>query len=300
MDFTIFAQSYLNKPMMGKVYRTISIETTRGCPYKCSYCGDHSLKSLFKEMGSWYRQKKIDRVKDELIEYIKTYSPEFVYIISEAFLSGSINRVREFADIYRPFSIPFWFNTRPEDITEEKVKLIKEIGCRRISIGLEHGNEVFRRKVLYRNYSNKDFLTACKILKAFDISFSVNIIIGFPYETREMIFDGIHLLRKIKPDGISTHIYNPYRGSEMRALCEKERMISPDLIAEDFFQMDYILNNPTISKADILGLFRTIPLYIEMDNKKYSQIEEAEKLNSEGDKVFQVLKDEFYASKGWQ
>ncbi|WP_333655117.1 B12-binding domain-containing radical SAM protein, partial [Dissulfurispira sp.] len=57
MDFTLFGESYLNKPMMGRLYRTISIETTRGCPYHCSYCGDYSLKKLFKGEGSWYRKK---------------------------------------------------------------------------------------------------------------------------------------------------------------------------------------------------------------------------------------------------
>lgn len=300
MDFTIFSEAFLNKPMMGKIYRTISIETTRGCPYRCSYCGDQSLKNLFKEMGLWYRQKKIPCVKEELTEYVNTYSPEFVYIMSESFLSGSVNRVKEFVDIYKPFSIPFWFNTRPEDISEEKVKLIKEIGCKRISIGLEHGNEEFRKNVLHRRYSNADFLKASSILKSYEVSFSVNVIIGFPYETRDMIFDSIRLLRKVKPDGISTHIYNPYKGSEMRSFCEKEGIISLDLIAEDLFQMDYVLNNPTISKADILGLFRTIPLYIEMDDKKYPQIEKSEKLNSEGDRIFKVLKEEFYALKGWK
>lgn len=300
MDFTIFPESFLNKPMMGRLYRTISIETTRGCPYRCSYCGDQSLKNLYKEIGLWYRQKRITRVEEELKEYIKTYTPEFVYIMSESFLSGRLDRVKEFTDMYKPYSLPFWFCTRPEDITEEKVKLVKEVGCKRISIGLEHGNEEFRKKVLHRNYSNIDFLRACSILKSHDVSFSVNIIIGFPYETRDMIFDSIRLLRKVKPDGISSHIYNPYKGSEMRSFCEKEGIISPDLIAEDLFQMDYVLNNPTISKTDILGLFRTIPLYIEMDNEKYSQIEKAEKLDMDGDKVFKTLKDEFYALKGWK
>ncbi|MFC1624222.1 B12-binding domain-containing radical SAM protein [Candidatus Omnitrophota bacterium] len=299
LDFNIYEKSYLNKPMMGRLYRTISIETTRGCPWRCSYCGDKAINDLFKDKGSWYRPKSIKRIEEELREYVDTYSPEFVYIMSESFLSGSKKRVKEFSDIYKPYSIPFWFNTRPEDITEEKVKLVKEMGCKRISIGLEHGNEGFRKKFLQRNYSNDDFRKACAILKAYQISFSVNVIIGFPYEKREMIFDAIDLLRNIKPDGISTHIYSPYHGSEMRKVCEKEGMIYPDLIAGDFFQMDYLLNNPTISKADILGLFRTIPLYVEMDKKEYPKIKKAEGLDEEGNKVFRQLKEEFYDLKGW-
>lgn len=300
MDFTIYPESFLNKPMMGKVYRTISIDTTRGCPYFCSYCCDRALRNLFRELGSWYREKSINKISQELREYVNMYSPEFVYIISESFLSGHVEKTRKFAEIYRTYSIPFWFNTRPEDITEEKIRIVKEIGCKRISIGLEHGSEAFRNKFLHRNYSNDDFKRACGILKDYNISFSVNIVIGFPYDTREMIFDAINLLRDIKPDGVSTHIYNPYHGSEIRLLCEKEGMIPTDLIAEDFFQKDYLLNNPTISKSEILGLFRTIPLYIEMEKRHYHRIKEAEGLDSNGDRVFRGLKKEFYALKGWK
>ncbi len=300
LDFSIYPDSYLNKPMMGRLYRTISVDTTRGCPYFCSYCSDFTLRNLYKEAGSWYRQKKMTKVAGELKEYVERYAPEFVYIMSESFLSGSVNRVKEFADIYRPYSLPFWFNTRPEDIKEEKIALVKEIGARRISIGLEHGNEAFRRKYLHRNYSNDDFRYACRALKDYGISFSVNVIIGFPYETRDLIFDSIKLLKAIKPDGVSTHIYNPYHGSEMRKMCEDAGMISSDLIAEDFFQEDYALKNPTITKTDILGLFRTIPLYIEMDEKEYPRIARAERFTPEGSRTFLELKKEFYALKGWE
>ncbi|MHC9543658.1 MAG: radical SAM protein [Vulcanimicrobiota bacterium] len=299
LDFTIYPESYLNKPMMGKLYRTISIETTRGCPYGCSYCGDKALRDLFRDKGYWYRQKRMDVLEKELYEYVNSYHPEFIYIMSESFLSGDINRVKKFMEVYKPFSLPFWFNTRPEDISEEKVKIIKEIGCKRISIGLEHGNELFRKQYLYRNYTNEKFLNACDILRSYQISFSVNVILGFPYETREMVFETINLLRNAKSDGISTHIYSPYHGSEMRELSIKEGMLDSNIIAEDFFQKDYLLTNTELSKDEILGLFRTIPLYIEMDKSEYDKIKIAEKLDSEGNKVFEELRAAYYAMKEW-
>lgn len=299
LDFSLFPESFLNKPMMGRLYRTISIETTRGCAYSCSYCGDHALRTLFKEQGHWYRQKKMEKIEQELKEYVATYKPEFVYIMSEAFLSGGLSRVQSFADMYKQFSIPFWFNTRPEDITEEKVKLIKEIGCKRISIGLEHGNEEYRKNWMHRKYSNEQIVNACRILKEYEISFSVNVIIGLPFENRDLVFDSIEVLRQIQPNGISTHIFNPYHGSEMRQLCVKEEMIDPGLIAEDFFQGDYCLKNNTISKEEVLGLFRTIPLYVEMDKSEYERIKVAEKNDALGNQAFSELKKEFYKLKGW-
>ena len=201
--------------------------------------------------------------------------------------------------MYKQFSIPFWFNTRPEDITEEKVKLIKDIGCKRISIGLEHGNEEYRKNWMHRKYSNEQIVNACRILKEYEISFSVNVIIGLPFETRDLVFDSIEVLRQIQPNGISTHIFNPYHGSEMRQLCVNEGMIDANLIAEDFFQGDYCLKNNTLRKEEVLGLFRTIPLYVEMDKSEYERIKVAEKNDALGNQAFSELKKEFYKLKGW-
>ena len=128
----------------------------------------------------------------------------------------------------------------------------------------------------------------------------VNIIIGFPDDTRELIFDSINILREIKPDGISTHIYNPYHGSEMREICVKHGMVKADLIAEDFFQSDYLLQNNSISKSEIFGLFRTIPLYVEMDKSEYFRIQAAEINDPSGNLIFNELKKEFYKLKGWK
>lgn len=300
MDFTIFHDSFLNKPMMGKLYRTISIEITRGCPYHCSYCADSSLRVLFKNSGSWYRKKSYEKLDKEMNDYVEKYHPEFVYIMSESFLAGNPDRIKGFAETYKEYSIPFWFNTRPEDINEEKIKLIKEIGCKRISIGLEHGNEVFRKKYLNRDYTNERFMKTCDILKEYDISFSVNVILGLPFETRELVFDSIEILKKVKPDGISTHIFSPYHGSFLRELSVKSGFIDEKLIADDYFQGDYCLENNDISRDEVLGLFRTIPLYIEMPYDEYSRIRKAESFDIEGNQSFESLKKEYYELKGWK
>jgi len=299
LDFSLFTDSYLTKPMMGKMYKTVSIETTRGCPYHCSYCGDQGFRVLFQENGPWYREKSIDKVVNELESYVNVYQAEFIYIISESFLAGNPKRLRSFCEGYSGLSLPFWFNTRPEDITEEKAKLIRDANCKRTSIGLESGNEQFRKDVLRRKGTNENILKASKILHECEISFSVNIIIGFPDETREMVFDSIGMCKKMNPDSISTHIYSPYRGTEMRKRCIEKGYIEKNLIAEDFFQADYVLRNNTLSRDDILGLFRTIPLYVTLPKAEYKRIERAEKFDEKGNLLFQELKREYYQIKGW-
>ncbi len=298
LDFKLFPEDYLLKPMMGKMYRTISIELTRGCPYNCSYCCDFSLTRKFRSKGRWFRRKSMEKIEAELDCYVAEYNPEFIYMMSESFLAGPLERVETFFDVYNNFAIPFWFNTRPEDVTREKAALVKAGRCARISIGIESGNEEYRRNVMHRKVSNEKILETAAILHECDLSFSVNIIIGSPNETREMIFDSIELARQVKADGVSTHIYNPFHGTELRDISIRQGYIQEDLIADDFFQ-GYLLKGGPLSAEQIAGLFRTIPLYVRFPKPEYKRIQRAEKFDEEGNRIFSELSAEFYQLMGW-
>ncbi|MFC1823051.1 B12-binding domain-containing radical SAM protein [Thermodesulfobacteriota bacterium] len=298
LDFRLFPSEFLYKPMLGRLYRTISIEVTRGCPYSCAYCCDHSLAKVFKNSGFWYRQKSIKKISSELEQYLSEYDPEFVYIMSESFLAGSLKRLETFFEMYGMFSLPFWFNTRPEDITEEKAKMAKKGGCARSSIGIESGNEAYRKKVMHRNVSNRRILESATILRDYDISFSVNLIIGSPDETREMIFDSIEIARKANADAVSTHIFSPYYGTEFRDICVRKGYIQPDMIADDFF-LGYSLKGGPLSPEEVMGLFRTIPLYVSFPKSEYKRIQRAEKFDDRGNRLFNELEEEYYELMGW-
>ena len=298
LDFSIYSQTFLERPMMGKLRTSISLDLTRGCPYRCSYCGDFALTELFREQGRWFRQKSTAKIHSELAHQVKAYKPGFVTMMSESFLAGSSRRVSEFSEMYSDFRIPFWFNTRPEDITREKVQLMTEVGAIRMSMGIESGNEAFRKGVLHRNVSNKRILESTGILREMGISFSVNLVIGFPDETREMVFESIKLCREAGADAVSTHIFNPYRGTELRRICEQKNYIPTDLVAEDLFQ-SYALVGNTLSKDDVLGLFRTIPLYVTLPEADRTQIRLAESFTPEGQAAFEELRAKFLVIKGW-
>ena len=56
--------------------------------------------------------------------------------------------------MYSEIGLPFWIQTRPETLTDYKVKRLSEVGLHRISFGIEHGNEGFRVKYLNREWKN--------------------------------------------------------------------------------------------------------------------------------------------------
>src|SRR3989338_1135749 len=97
------------------------VEFARGCPYTCTYCASPSFTRVFKESGGGFRLKSMKRVISEIRHYAAEYNIEYFYFISESFLSMPQNDFDEFIEFYKTVKIPFWFNTRAETITADKL-----------------------------------------------------------------------------------------------------------------------------------------------------------------------------------
>ena len=293
LDFSLYEKERFYKPVGGRVLKMAPVEFSRGCPYTCTYCADPALTASFKESGRWFRQKDNKRIIEEIESYLSEYSIEYFYFISESFLSMGEKKLNEFVELYKSIKVPFWFNTRIETISHEKLEKLETINCDRISIGLESGNEYIRKKILKRNYSNDYFLEKFKILSEHNISVSVNNIIGFPNETREQIFDTINLNREIKAESFGAYIFQPYQGTSLRDYCVRKGYISDDHLAQDA-HFGSGLTMPQITKEEIGGLQRTFALYTKLPEEYYDDIKVAERFDEEGDKKFKELSEIYY------
>ncbi|HAK89638.1 MAG: hypothetical protein A2X55_04805 [Nitrospirae bacterium GWB2_47_37] len=302
LDFSIYDEKRLYRPMAGKLYRMAPVEFSRGCIFKCAYCSAPSYAETFKDSGKWLRHKSIDRIIEEIKTYAEEYNIEYFYFVSETFLAMSDQRFNEFVGQYSKIGIPFWFNTRPETITADRIKMLEGIGCHRMSVGVECGNEPYRREMLKRAVSNDAIVKACEIVAKSDIQLSVNNIIGFPDETREMIFDTIFLNRKIEADSYSCSIFQPYRGTLLHKYCVDKGYINYRELAIDL-TVTSVLKQPCISSDEIKGLARTFPLYVKFPEGNFDIIRKAEKFDVEGEAVFKELsmryREEYEGPKLW-
>ena len=69
----------------------------------------------------------------------------------------------EFCEMYQDIKLPFWMQTRPETINDYNIKKLSEVGLHRISFGIEHGNQEYRKNILKRSTSNERMLSAFKM-----------------------------------------------------------------------------------------------------------------------------------------
>lgn len=295
-DFSIFEEKRFFRPMQGKIYRMIPSSIDRGCPFACTFCAAPLKRKLYKDAGygHYSRVKTVARVMDELKIHIQKYRADYIFFNSETFFARGEEDITVFAKEYSTkIGLPFWCQTRIETITENRIKILEDMNCDRISIGVEHGNEEFRKKMLKKYFTNQQVIDAFRILEKSSIPVTVNNIIGFPDETRELVFDTIRLNRNIKADSISVFFFVPYSGTPLRQYCVDKGYIDQN-VKSDSPMISSVLNMPSFPPDQIKGLVRTFPLYVKMPESYFNKIRIAEKLNKEGDSAFAELSEIYF------
>ncbi len=294
IDISLFENNRLYRPMAGKVYKMIPIETIRGCPFTCKFCNSPDQMRFYKGHGSnFYRKKRMDLVYHELKHFKEVHNVEYNYFWADTFLGMSKKELDAFCEMYSEINLPFWMQTRPETIDDYNMSKLKSVGLHRISFGVEHGNEEFRKRILDRRWKNKDIIEKLKIPKKYNISFSVNNITGFPTETKKLAFDTIELNRNIDADNYNIYSFVPFHGTPLRKMCEDLGLIDHKTITKCITNESqlYMEQYPPEQIEEIKKCF---VLYVKFPKNRWKDIERAEKNDIEGDKIYNELKQEYY------
>jgi anaerobic magnesium-protoporphyrin IX monomethyl ester cyclase len=203
----------------------------------------------------------------------------------------------EFGEMYQDIKLPFWCQTRPETLTEERVAILESMGCLNMAVGIEHGNEKFRRDVVRRNYSNDTLFKCLSVLEGSSINMNVNNIVGLPMETRELTWDSIYLNRRIGHLIHSANAFHfaPYHGTPLRDVALQKGYIADDTRVEHNMK-DTVLNMPQYSRDQIRGVVRTFTMYMRFPESEFDRIAMAERFDDEGNRMFNELREEYTAT----
>ena len=316
-DYSLFAEERFYRALGddNRLWRMLPVETHRGCPFTCAFCNSPSQNRLYdplffkgrtslkiyedsgKDSAQFFRKKSIVEIRKEIFSLIDRYGMNYIFFWADTFLAWSFKELEAFCEMYKEFKLPFWCQTRPETIHPtrngyKKLEILQQVGLHWISFGLEQGNEEFRRNVVDRPYSNLLLVEAMQVPKDVGIPFTVNNIIGFPDETRKLAFETIDINQKINPNTLSCSIFTPYYGTVLRDMAVAKGYMDPNLICPSNSE-DTVLRMPQFLPAEIKGLSRTFVMYVKFGKERWPEIELAEQLTEEGDRVWAALRQEY-------
>ena len=298
MDLSFIDDRHFYATIAGHVYRMTYFGTQRGCPRRCSYCSNQIFLNIYKQNVKGYigRKMSIPRVIDNLVHLKTNYDMNFFQIIDDDFMLRSIEDIKVFHSLYKEkVDLPFWIQAEANNVTEEKVRHLKDAGLIAIAMGIETGNEYIRKKVFNRNTTKEESIRAFKIMHKYDIRTSGNVIIGVPHEGRKEIFDTIELVRKCKPKSLGINVYVPYYGTKLREYCIEKGYINKDYIHDGRSPpLKLVLDMPQITKSEIDGFVRTFPLYAELPKKYWRTIKKCETFSEQSEEIFDSLEEIYW------
>ncbi|MBN1593807.1 MAG: B12-binding domain-containing radical SAM protein [Candidatus Coatesbacteria bacterium] len=212
-----------------RIYPSKLFIASRGCPFDCSFCFNHSLKALYAGKGSYVRHRSVGNVIEEIArvkakwKWLKT-----PYFADDSFL---LNRkwTQEFCELYRKeIGMPFLCQIRADLLDEELAETIKAGGCHLVSLGVESGNDFLREKVLGKKITREQIERAASILRKHKILFRTYNMLCLPGETLDMAMETVTLNSKIKVDCPWASIVQPYPRTQLGEYVVEHGFVGPD------------------------------------------------------------------------
>ena len=209
---------FRNKEIVQESTGFLYVAATRGCPFNCSYCCNGVY---LKQYGKNYlRFRTIAEVMNELKYLYKTYSPSLFYFADEMIFAKPDYAVELFQTIKQELNIPYGCMARVEYINPQIVDVLHKTGCNYIAMGVESGNEEFRRRYLNRAMTNDQIEKAFSMVSKRGIFTSSFNMIGFPFENDDFLTEEtLKLNQKIKPDYAQCSIFYPFPGTKLYDRC---------------------------------------------------------------------------------
>jgi len=199
------------------------IQTSRMCPYSCSYCCSGKLKGKIRKFP--------DTIVKAEIEYIaKKYrdNPHKLLFITDQ--NFGINKrdsiIAEFLvnskdKLGYPQQTFCYFDKKLSSTVKESVLLFGDMNSGGLQLAVQSFNEDSLKAVKRRNVSNEDMKAAVIWAHSQGLKIYSELIFGLPYETKQSFLDSLEFIMQTKVDTIGVHNLLLLKGIELNR--EKER-----------------------------------------------------------------------------
>ena len=240
----LFKNDLYKRPDTGQPVTVIT--AAKGCPEECIFC------SAPLGTGKTLRQRAPQSIVDEIRDCVQKYGIRNFLLAAETF---TYNRkwAMEICDriIERQLKVTWTCSTRVDRMDEELARRMKQSGCYSIALGIESGNQQ-TLDLMKKKATLEQAEKAIPIIHQAGIKTYQTYVIGFPWETREMIEQTIDFAIKLDGDITQFILALPLYGTELYEVTKK----SDQLVKSGSFLHDYRIKNQYLSDEELDQLYR--------------------------------------------
>ncbi len=205
---------------------TVHMISSRGCPYKCSFCSSSLHWKRFRFFSPEYVANEIEFLRER-------YNPEIIYFFDDLFV-GHIGRWRKVVQLFKERGVhegvQFRAYARVDLITEQMADEFAELNFKYIDFGFDSNNQEGLSFLTKTRVTPEINQAAVDMLYRNHLSIGANFIIGSPPETPEALEETYDFARRNMDaiDRCSVGPLQPLPGTPIYSYAKDKGLISDD------------------------------------------------------------------------
>ena len=140
---------------------------------------------------------------------------------------------------------------RVEQVTDALVSDLAQAGCDYAVLGLECGDEAYRKRFLDKPFTNAAALSAVQRLEDAGITVHASFIMGLPFETPQHLAATVRMAQEIGAGELSWKYYTPERWTRLYSLCMANDLIVPKYVDHPFGAGEAMIVLTHCTQADL-------------------------------------------------
>ncbi len=235
------------------------ILASRGCPFNCTYCAAPLI------WGGIVRRRSVENVIAEMEWTHKRFKTEFFEFRDDIF---TLDRswTADFCDKLKALDKGFKWGciTRADFLDAALITELRSAGCKIISIALESSNSRTLSK-LKKRMDPQTVRQAAALLNRSGMPFHLYVMVGFPWETKQDMWDTITTAKRMGPKSIIFSVATPYPKTE---LLKQMRHGKNKGCLADFFHQNPVLPPKGMDKREFVQVILELETEVEAYNHK--------------------------------
>ena len=219
--------------------------TSRGCVYWCEFC------STVRMHGRKYRVRSPKNVVDELELLHSTYGATKFTFLDDVFTLDKARTEEICREIKnRKLKIQWSCGTRVDMVTKELLVKMKDAGCNAVWFGIESGSQDVLDD-MHKGISPAQTMKVLSWVRELGLIPVPNVVLGFPGETKETVWNTVKFAEKVSPDHICClDVATPFPGTPLYELVKEKGWLK----VTDFDKYDIntpIFETPWLSMKEL-------------------------------------------------
>ena len=205
------------------------VMTSRGCPYKCTFCASH------KTHGRDMRFHSLERVEGDLKKLVTNYNAGTIVFQDDHFMSDKA-RVLNILKFIKELGVDSLYQNGLTLYALDRPTLdaFYDAGVRHLVLPIESGSEKVLKKQMRKPLKLRISERVARDCRELGIYTNSNILIGMPGETKADLDEGRRNLRKIVTNWFNIACASPIVGSEMHEMAKQNNYIQQNTMGADY------------------------------------------------------------------